>query len=181
MSGKVCQNKKVQPGPGNATITPILPPSRCILGFLPSFPDLSLLLRTELHTAGRFLPCPCPSVATRVGGFAPLPAWSEQGLFQNWKWRVQKYLSSVLTAEIWDLARQPLACGPLLWGIIWSKLQASLELLRPGQTMLCPPWLPECRWVWGAVHRCLTPDCCNLWIITVFLTLQGGTLQCLKC
>lgn len=48
--------QRVQPGPGNAAVkyTPSPSPCPCILGFLPSFLDLSLLLRTELCPADLF-------------------------------------------------------------------------------------------------------------------------------
>lgn len=159
-------------------------PSQCILGFLPSFPDLSLLLRTELHATYLLLSCPCPYVATRFAGLPLSQPQSEAGVFQNWRWWLQKNLLYcwLLRSRTWQVNLQLVDCclgklsGPTL-GLLWN-------LFYPGQTMLCPPWFQDVSGLQMSVSSSISvsgPVFCNLQIATIFSTLQSGTLQCLKC
>lgn len=150
----------------------------CKLGFLPSSPDL--LLRTELCPTDLFLPCPRPSVATRVLRFALVPAsfWTIR-LFQNWRCQLQKNLSPVLTAEMQNLGNQPLACR-LLAALGNSLVQLVVlfwNAFHPGWTVLSFRTFPMGL---GGSVSVPDPDFCNLQIAATFLILQSGTLQHLK-
>lgn len=169
---KSVPKQRVQPGPGNTAITPILPSTPpCILGFLPSSPDL--LLRTELCPTDLSLPCPRPSVATRVLKFAlvPAPFWTIR-LFQNWTCQLQKNLSPVLTAEIQNLGNQHLACRLLaaLGNALVQPVVLFWTAFHSGRTMLSFRTFP--MGLGGSVSVPDT-DFCNLQIATTFI-LQSG-------
>ena len=112
--------------------------TRCILGFPPSFLDLSSLQRTELRPSD--LPLrPLSSCCYRVCRFATVPAPARNtGLFQNWRRQLQTTLSQVLMAESPNLGTQPPVCSLMLLQIRWFSSGHSLASLPLGQIMLGP-------------------------------------------